>query len=147
MSVTWGTQCSMFQHTDRHIRDRQDYCRHSDGRWSCCTTTFVYPLQKIWSLEVLHVHVRTRWVSFLYFGVIWRKLIYGESRGMQKEINTLYFNVLSSYHEEKHRNLSYWPCDTLYPQKLALISPTSSGRLVGIVCLQTKTTELVSLVS
>jgi hypothetical protein len=34
-----------------------------------------------------------------------------------------------------------WPCDTLYPQKLALTSPTSGGRSVGIVCLPTKTTE------
>jgi hypothetical protein len=32
----------------------------------------------------------------------------------------------------------------LYPQKLALNSPTSGGRLVGIVCSRTKATELVS---
>jgi hypothetical protein len=31
-----------------------------------------------------------------------------------------------------------WPRDTLYPQKLALISPTSGGRSVGIVRLRTK---------
>jgi hypothetical protein len=30
----------------------------------------------------------------------------------------------------------------LYPQKLALTSPTSGGRSVGIVCLRTKATEL-----
>jgi hypothetical protein len=30
------------------------------------------------------------------------------------------------------------PRDTLYPQKLALTSPTSGGRLVGIVRLRTK---------
>jgi hypothetical protein len=35
-----------------------------------------------------------------------------------------------------------WPRDTLYPQNLALNSPTSDGRLVGIVRLQSKTTEL-----
>jgi hypothetical protein len=34
-----------------------------------------------------------------------------------------------------------WPRDTLYPQKLALTSPTSGGRSVGIVCLRTKATE------
>jgi hypothetical protein len=34
-----------------------------------------------------------------------------------------------------------WLRDTLYPQKLALTSPTSGGRLVGIVCLRTKATE------
>jgi hypothetical protein len=30
-----------------------------------------------------------------------------------------------------------WPRDTLYPQKLALSSPTSGGRLVGVVRLRT----------
>jgi hypothetical protein len=34
-----------------------------------------------------------------------------------------------------------WPRDTLYPQKLALISPTSGGRSVDIVRLRTKATE------
>jgi hypothetical protein len=33
---------------------------------------------------------------------------------------------------------SRWPRDTLYPQKLALTSPTSDGRSVGIVRLRTK---------
>jgi hypothetical protein len=31
-----------------------------------------------------------------------------------------------------------WPCDTIYPQKLALNSSTSGGRSVGIVRLRTK---------
>jgi hypothetical protein len=35
-----------------------------------------------------------------------------------------------------------WPRDTLYPQKLALTSPTCGSRLVGIVRLRTKTTEI-----
>jgi hypothetical protein len=34
-----------------------------------------------------------------------------------------------------------WPRDTLYPQKLALTSPTCGGRSVRIVRLRTKTTE------
>jgi hypothetical protein len=34
-----------------------------------------------------------------------------------------------------------WPHDTLYPQKLALTSPTSGGRSVGIVHSRTKATE------
>jgi hypothetical protein len=34
-----------------------------------------------------------------------------------------------------------WPRDTLYQQKLALTSPASGGRSVGIVCLRTKATE------
>jgi hypothetical protein len=36
-----------------------------------------------------------------------------------------------------------WPCDTLYPQKLALTSLTCGGHSVGIVRLRTKTTEFV----
>jgi hypothetical protein len=36
-----------------------------------------------------------------------------------------------------------WPRDTLYPQKLALTSPTCGGRSVGIVRLPIKTTEVV----
>jgi hypothetical protein len=35
-----------------------------------------------------------------------------------------------------------WPRNTLYPQKLALTSPTNGGRSVGIVRLRTKATEL-----
>jgi hypothetical protein len=35
-----------------------------------------------------------------------------------------------------------WPRDTLYPQKFALTSPTSGGRLVGIVHLRAKATEV-----
>jgi hypothetical protein len=38
-------------------------------------------------------------------------------------------------------DLLHWPRDTLYPLKLALTSPTSGGRSVGIVRLRTKTTE------
>jgi hypothetical protein len=34
-----------------------------------------------------------------------------------------------------------WPRDTLYPLKLALTSPTRSGRSVGIVRLRTQATE------
>jgi hypothetical protein len=34
-----------------------------------------------------------------------------------------------------------WPRNTLYPQKLALTSPKSGGRSVGIVLSRTKATE------
>jgi hypothetical protein len=43
--------------------------------------------------------------------------------------------------EYSHWDLLCWPRGTLCPQKLALISPTSGGRSVGIVCLWAKTTE------
>jgi hypothetical protein len=35
-----------------------------------------------------------------------------------------------------------WPRNNLYPQKLALTSPTSGGRSVGIVHSMTQATEL-----
>jgi hypothetical protein len=40
-----------------------------------------------------------------------------------------------------------WPCDTLFPQKLALTSPTFGGRSDSIVRLRTKTTEFVLFLS
>jgi hypothetical protein len=43
--------------------------------------------------------------------------------------------------EYSHRDPSCWPCGTLYPQKLALASPTSGGSLVGIVRSRTQDTE------
>jgi hypothetical protein len=45
--------------------------------------------------------------------------------------------------EYSHGDPLRWPHDTLYPQKLALTSPTSGGRLVGIVRLRTTATEFV----
>jgi hypothetical protein len=36
---------------------------------------------------------------------------------------------------------SRWPPESLYPQKLAVTSPTCGGRPVGIVRLVTKATE------
>jgi hypothetical protein len=36
-----------------------------------------------------------------------------------------------------------WPRNTLYQQKLALMSPTSGGRSVDIVGLRTTATELI----
>jgi hypothetical protein len=38
-----------------------------------------------------------------------------------------------------------WPRDNFYPQRLALTSPTSGGRSVGIVRLRTKGTEFVQI--
>jgi hypothetical protein len=50
------------------------------------------------------------------------------------------------WREYSHGDLLCWPHDTLYPQKLALILPTSGGRSVGIVCSQTKATGFLALV-
>jgi hypothetical protein len=45
--------------------------------------------------------------------------------------------------EYGREDLSRWPHDSLYPQKLALTSPTSGGRSVGIVRSWTQATELL----
>jgi hypothetical protein len=45
--------------------------------------------------------------------------------------------------EYGHRDQSHWPRFTLYLQKLALTSPTSGGRSVGIVCSRIQATEFV----
>jgi hypothetical protein len=45
--------------------------------------------------------------------------------------------------EYGRRDPSRWPRGTPYPQKLALSSPTSGGRSVGIVRSRTKATELL----
>jgi hypothetical protein len=44
--------------------------------------------------------------------------------------------------EHGRRDPSRWPRGTLYPQTLALTSPTSSGRSVGVVRSRTQATEL-----
>jgi hypothetical protein len=43
--------------------------------------------------------------------------------------------------EYGHRDLSCWPRGTLYPQELALTSPTSDGRSVGTICSWTEAME------
>jgi hypothetical protein len=45
------------------------------------------------------------------------------------------------------RDPSLRPRDNLYPQELALTSPTSGGRSVGIVRSRNKTTELLVIIS
>jgi hypothetical protein len=45
--------------------------------------------------------------------------------------------------EYGRRDPSRWPCGTLYPQMLALTSPTSGVRSVGIVRSRTQATEFV----
>jgi hypothetical protein len=45
--------------------------------------------------------------------------------------------------EYGRRDPLFWPCNTLYPQKLALISPTNSGHSVVIVLSRTKATEFM----
>jgi hypothetical protein len=43
----------------------------------------------------------------------------------------------------RSKDTSLWPRGTLYPQRLALSSPTRGGRSVGIVRSRTRTPEFV----
>jgi hypothetical protein len=45
--------------------------------------------------------------------------------------------------EYGHRGPSHWLRDTVYPQKLALTSPTSGGRSVGVIFLHSKDMQSV----
>jgi hypothetical protein len=64
---------------------------------------------------------------------------------MQKDMDNFfrYTQTLSSLENREYgcRDPSRWTRGTLYPQKLALISPTSGGRSVGIVLSRTQTRE------
>jgi hypothetical protein len=56
--------------------------------------------------------------------------------------SSVYYKYLNTLIREYGRgDLSRWPRGTLYPQKLALTSPKSGCRSVGIVLLRTKATE------
>jgi hypothetical protein len=63
-------------------------------------------------------------------------------RGIFCAENSKYKNGLGNAYPVRGNSLR-WSRNTLYPQKLALISPTSVGRSVGIVCLRTTVTEIL----
>jgi hypothetical protein len=48
--------------------------------------------------------------------------------------------------EYGRRDPSRWPRGTLYPQKLAITSPTSGGRSVGVVHSRTQTMEFFIII-
>jgi hypothetical protein len=60
-----------------------------------------------------------------------------------KESVRIMINLSSIY---SSRDPSRWPRGTLYSQKLAITSPTSGGRSVGIVCSRTQAMEFSFLV-
>jgi hypothetical protein len=53
--------------------------------------------------------------------------------------------VAAPAYKTGHRDPLQYPRNTLYPQKLALTSPTSDGRLIGIVRSRTQATEFFSI--
>jgi hypothetical protein len=81
------------------------------------------PLQILWEV------VGMEWGPFILLSTI-EELLERKSSGSGLETQ-----------EYGQGDPSCWPRDTLYPQHLALTSPTSDSRSVGIVRLQTKAME------
>jgi hypothetical protein len=87
--------------------------------------------------------MRVSWISASWVqlrGLVWLRI------GTGGEYNwgaTWYKSSGSCLENRKYvrRDPSRWPRGTLYPQKLAIISPTSGGRSVGIVRSRTQTIE------
>jgi hypothetical protein len=82
---------------------------------------------------ILHPWILVRWSGHDYFNY---KFYF-------KGLPTLcVWRVRSRNREYDCRDRLCWPRDTLYPQKLAVSSPTSGGRSFGIVRSQTQAMEL-----
>jgi hypothetical protein len=62
-----------------------------------------------------------------------------------EQISYLKLYEIGSVGLETRGDPSRWPHDTFDPQKLALTSPTSRGRSLGIARLRTKTTEFYEI--
>jgi hypothetical protein len=60
-----------------------------------------------------------------------------------KRVRTIFFGLEDREYSRGDR--FHWAHNTLYPQKLALTSPTSDGRSVGIVRSRAKATEFILL--
>jgi hypothetical protein len=87
--------------------------------------------------------------SFIFCRCIMRSVV-GLERGPLSRVSTteelLDRKVAVPFFESREygrRDPSRWPRSTLYPQKLAITSPTSGGLSVGIVRSRTQTMEFV----
>jgi hypothetical protein len=69
------------------------------------------------------------------------------SRSLMSTIEELFEGKSSGSGQENRdygrRDLPRWPRGTLYPQKLALTSPTSGSHSIGIVRSRTQVTEFL----
>jgi hypothetical protein len=66
----------------------------------------------------------------------WKPLPDSKLRGLSEFYTVKLRKALKQYWDYGRGNPLCWPHNTLYPQKLALTSSTSGGRLVGIVSIQ-----------
>jgi hypothetical protein len=96
---------------------------------------------------------QTSWLQIQRVGFnSWRYQIFREVVGLERGLLSLVITIEEPLErkssgsglesrEYDRKNPSRWPCGTLYPQTLALTSPTSCGRSVGIDRSRTQATE------
>jgi hypothetical protein len=84
------------------------------------------------------LQIQRSWVRFLALPRYLRSS--GSGKGSSQPYQ---YNWGAAWKKYSYGDPLCWPRATLYPQKLALTSLTSSGRSVGIVLLWTKATEFV----
>jgi hypothetical protein len=130
---------------------------HLRRQTSSCVT-YILPKIYLQNLFTCGLASVVQWSEFLATDPEVPSSIPGDTRFSEKQwvwngVHSAYWVQLRSYLKEKvaapglesreysRRDLLCWPRDTLYPQKLALCSPTSGGRSVGIVRSRTKATE------
>jgi hypothetical protein len=119
------------------------YLPSMNTTWTCSACFLLYTANLFYlsfDLELGERYIRKKDRSLYYLHVVYRKI--------QKLKNIKY--ILSIYYIWKtirfrkprirRRDPSRWPRGTLYPRKLALTSPTSRGRSVGIVHLRNQAT-------
>jgi hypothetical protein len=122
----------------------------ADDNTNTRTTGYIVLLERLCGPVVGVPGYRCRGPGFdsQRYQIFWK--VVGLERGPLRLVSTIekLFGRNSSSSGLKNREYGRgdplgWPRDALYPQKLALTYPTGGGRSVGIVRLQTKTTEFI----
>jgi hypothetical protein len=120
----------------------------SSGSW-CLYMQLLQVGPPLWSSgQSSWVHIQRSWFYSRRYQIFWE--VVGLEPGPLSVVSTieelLGRNSSGSGLESREygrRNPSRWPRGSLYPQKLALTSPTNGGQLVGVVRSQTQATEFV----
>jgi hypothetical protein len=129
---TWDVSCSV----------KHQLSIHATSLVFVITKPLWYSGQSSW------LQIQRSWFDSRRYHIFWD--VVGLERGPLSLVSTiaeLLGRKTSSSHlgtrEYGRREPSRWPCGTINQQKLALTSPTSGGRSVGIVRSRTQTTEFV----
>jgi hypothetical protein len=110
---------------------------------SCCCNTHAFPhVYDILCHEVFRVYIGKRYAEQTYFweGDCCLSEKFFTFNGIPKFVAVVVITRLEN-REYGRRDPSRWPRSTFYPHKLAITSPTSGGRSVGIVHSRAQTME------